>query len=51
MHNSIFQYRDYQNFKKELLKYDGKDPRGFVIWVTRIEGIFESNSPLGEREK
>jgi hypothetical protein len=46
-----FQDRDYQKFKKELPKYDGKDHRGVVVWINKMDGIFESNPPLGEREK
>ena len=60
MHDSIFfggpsnsrvQERDYQKIKKEFPKYDGKDHRGAIVWVNKMEGIFESNPPLGEREK
>jgi hypothetical protein len=51
MHNSIFQDRDYQNFKKELPKYDSKDHRGAIVSVKKMEGIFESNPPLGVNEK
>jgi hypothetical protein len=46
-----FQDRDYQKFKKELPKYDDKDHRGVVVWINKMDGIFESNPPLGEREK
>jgi hypothetical protein len=50
MYNPRFQDRDYQKFKKELPKYDGKDHRGVVVWVNKMEGIFESN-PCWVNEK
>jgi hypothetical protein len=46
-----FQDKDYQKFKKELQKYDDKDHRGFVVWINKMDSIFESNPLLGEREK
>jgi hypothetical protein len=41
MYNPRLQNREYKKFKKELLKYDGKDNRGAVIWVNKMDGIFE----------
>jgi hypothetical protein len=35
----------------ELSKYDGKDHRGVVVWINKMDSIFESNPSLGEREK
>jgi hypothetical protein len=46
-----FQNRYYQKFKNELPKYDGKDHRGVVVWINKMDGVFESNPPLEEREK
>ena len=43
-----FQERDYQKFKKELSKYDDKDHRGFIVWINKMDEIFESNPTLGE---
>jgi hypothetical protein len=48
MNNSIFQIRDDRKFRKELLKYDGKDHRGIVVYVKKMEGIIQSNPLLGE---
>jgi hypothetical protein len=41
-----FQERDYQKFKKELSKYDDKDHRGFIVWINKMDEIFESNPTL-----
>jgi hypothetical protein len=43
-----FQERDYQKFKKELSKYDDKDHRGFIVWINKMDEIFESNPTLRE---
>jgi uncharacterized protein YkuJ len=43
-----FQERDYQKFKKELSKYDDKDHRGVIVWINKMDEIFESNPTLGE---
>jgi hypothetical protein len=43
-----FQERDYQKFKRELSKYDDKDHRGFIVWINKMDEIFESNPTLGE---
>jgi hypothetical protein len=51
MHTPRFQDRYYQKFKKGLSKYDDKDHRGVVLWINKMDRIFESNPPLGEREK
>ena len=46
-----FQERDYQKFKKELSKYDDKDHRGFIVWINKMDEIFESNPTLREWKK
>jgi hypothetical protein len=51
MHTPRFHNRDYHKFKKELPRYDDKDHIGAVVWINKMDGIFESNPPLGEREK
>jgi hypothetical protein len=43
-----FQERDHQRFKKEISKYDNKDDRGFIVWINKMDKIFESNPTLGE---
>lgn len=35
-----FLEKDYQRIKKELPKYDGKDHRGDIVWVNKMEAIF-----------
>jgi hypothetical protein len=40
MHTPRFHDRDYQKFKKELPKNDGKDHRGVVVWINKMDGIF-----------
>jgi hypothetical protein len=41
IHNPRFKKRDHKKLKKELLKYDGKYHRGAIVWVNKMEGIFE----------
>jgi hypothetical protein len=43
--------RKMEGLELLLPKYDGKDHKGAVVWINKMDGIFESNPSLGEREK
>ena len=39
------------NIKRELPKYDGKGHKGAIVWVNKMDVVFEANPPIGEQEK
>jgi len=46
-----FPERDPLKIKRELPKYYGKDHKGAIIWVNKMDAIFGANPPIGEQEK
>ena len=43
--------RDYLKIKRELPKYDGKDHKGSIVLINKMDAIFKANPPIGEQEK
>eukprot|EP00253_Pinus_taeda_P002639 PITA_02639 len=43
--------RNHLKIKNELPRYDGKNFKGVVVWVNKMDAIFLANPPLGEQEK
>ena len=43
--------RNLFKIKNELPKYDGKDHKGAVVWVNKMDAIISVNRPLGSQRK